>query len=92
MTFMIASIFELPGRGLLRPGYAADLVVFDPATVGPCEPEVVHDLPGGEPRLLQRATGIHATIVNGTVLFENGEHTGVYPGRVLRRAVPAAAR
>ncbi|HEY7068241.1 MAG TPA: amidohydrolase family protein [Chloroflexota bacterium] len=86
LTFMVASIFELPGRGLLRPGYAADLVVFDPATVGPCEPEMVNDLPAGEPRLIQRATGIEYTVVNGTVLLEHGEHTGAYPGRVLRRA------
>jgi N-acyl-D-amino-acid deacylase len=86
LTFMIASIFELPDRGLLRPGYAADLVVFDPATVGPCEPEMVHDLPAGQPRLVQRATGIEYTIVNGTVLLEHGEHTGAYPGQVLRRA------
>jgi N-acyl-D-aspartate/D-glutamate deacylase len=86
LTFMVASIFEIPGRGLLRPGYAADLVVFDPATVGPCEPEMVNDLPAGEPRLVQHATGIEYTVVNGTVLLEHGEHTGAYPGRVLRRA------
>ena len=86
LTFMVASIFELPGRGLVRPGYAADLVVFDPATVGPCEPELVADQPAGEVRLLQRATGIHYTVVNGTVLLEDGEHTGAYPGRLLRRA------
>ncbi len=85
LTFMVASLFELPDRGLLRPGYAADLVVFDPATVGPCEPTLAHDLPAAEPRLLQRATGIHYTIVNGTVLLEGGEHSGSYPGRVLRR-------
>jgi N-acyl-D-aspartate/D-glutamate deacylase len=86
LTFMVASLFELPDRGLLRPGYAADVVVFDPATVGACEPELVHDLPAGEPRLLQRATGIEYTIVNGTVLLERGEHTGALPGRLLRRA------
>ncbi len=86
LTFMIASIFEIPDRGLVRPGYWADLVVFDPATVAPCEPELVHDLPAGEPRLVQRARGIEYTVVNGTVLLEHGEHTGAYPGRVLRRA------
>jgi N-acyl-D-aspartate/D-glutamate deacylase len=86
LTFMVASIFELPDRGLLRPGYSADLVVFDPETIGPCEPTLVADLPAGESRLVQRARGIHYTVVNGTVLLENGEHTGAYPGRVLRRA------
>jgi N-acyl-D-amino-acid deacylase len=86
LTFMIASIFELPNRGLLRQGYAADLVVFDPATVGPREPELVTDLPAGESRLVQGATGIHYTVVNGSVLVDGGEHSGAYPGRVLRRA------
>jgi hypothetical protein len=39
-----------------------------------------------EARLLQRASGIHYTIVNGTVLLERSQHSGAYPGRVLRRA------
>ena len=46
----------------------------------------LNDLPAGEPRLVQRAEGIAYTIVNGTILLEHGEHTGAYPGRVLRRA------
>jgi N-acyl-D-aspartate/D-glutamate deacylase len=62
---------------------AADIVLFDPATVRECEPEMVSDLPGGERRLIQRATGIAMTIVNGEVLVENGEHTGALPGAVL---------
>jgi N-acyl-D-amino-acid deacylase len=86
LTFMVASLFEIPDRGLLRPGYAADVVVFDPATVDACEPEMVNDMPAGEPRLVQRATGIHYTIVNGQVLLDHGEHTGAYPGRLMRRA------
>ena len=83
LTFMVASIFGLPDRGLLRPGMAADLVVFDPATVRECEPEMVQDLPGNEKRLIQRAVGIEATIVNGQVLVERGDHTGSLPGAVL---------
>ncbi len=83
LTFMVASIFGLPDRGLLRPGIAADLVVFDPATVRECEPEMVQDLPGNEKRLIQKATGIEATIVNGQVLVQQGEHTGALPGMVL---------
>jgi N-acyl-D-aspartate/D-glutamate deacylase len=83
LTFMVASIFGLPDRGLLRPGMAADLVLFDPATIRECEPEMVSDLPGGEKRLIQKANGIEMTIVNGQVLVAHGEHTGALPGAVL---------
>jgi N-acyl-D-aspartate/D-glutamate deacylase len=83
LTFMVASLFGLNDRGLVRTGMAADLVVFDPATVRECEPEMVDDLPGGEKRLIQKAVGVKMTVVNGAVLTEDGEHTGGYPGRVL---------
>ena len=83
LTFMVASLFGLYDRGLIRPRMAADLVLFDPETVRECEPEMVNDLPGGEKRLVQRALGVKMTIVNGEVLVEDGEHTGVFPGRVL---------
>lgn len=86
LTFMVASIFGLRDRGLIRPGMAADLVLFDPGTVGDCEPEIAHDLPGGEKRLVQKAHGIEMSIVNGAVLIENGAHSGAFPGRVLRKA------
>jgi len=91
LTFMPASIFGLADRGLARPGFAADLVVFDPATVGPEPPELVHDLPASEPRYVQHARGIHYTIVNGAVLMDHGQHTGASPGRVLRCGAPSAA-
>jgi len=83
LTFMVASLFGLDDRGLVRNGMAADLVLFDPETVRECEPEMVNDLPGGEKRLIQKAIGVKMTIVNGKVLVEDGEHTGDYPGRVL---------
>jgi N-acyl-D-amino-acid deacylase len=83
LTFMVASIFGLHDRGLLRPGMAADVVLFDPTTVRECDPEMVTDLPAGEKRLIQKATGIEMTIVNGQVLTAAGEHTGALPGRVL---------
>jgi N-acyl-D-aspartate/D-glutamate deacylase len=84
ITFDIASFWGLRGRGLLREGYYADVCVFDLAEVRPHVPRLVHDLPTGAPRLLQKADGITATIVNGTVLLRDGEHTGALPGRVLR--------
>jgi N-acyl-D-aspartate/D-glutamate deacylase len=83
LTFMVASIFGLHDRGLVRPGMAADLVLFDPGTIRECEPEMVSDLPGGEKRLIQKAIGIEMTIVNGQVLVECGAHTGALPGAVL---------
>jgi N-acyl-D-amino-acid deacylase len=83
LTFMVASIFGLHDRGLIRPGLAADLVLFDPATVIDSEPYVVNDLPGGEKRLVQKASGIKMSIVNGEVLVADGMHTGALPGRVL---------
>jgi N-acyl-D-aspartate/D-glutamate deacylase len=84
LTFMTAQVYGIFDRGLLQPGYAADLVVFDPDTVNDCEPEVQHDLPGGGHRLVQRAEGIGCTVVNGRVLVEDGKPTGDLPGRVLR--------
>lgn len=86
LTFMVASIFGLNDRGLIQPGLAGDLVLFDPGTVGDCEPEMVNDLPGGQKRLVQKATGIKMTVVNGEVLTEDGRHTDALPGRVLGRS------
>jgi N-acyl-D-aspartate/D-glutamate deacylase len=68
---------------------AADLMMFDPATIGPLEPGEAHDLPGGAKRRKQLAQGIELTVVNGQVLIEKGEHTGAYPGRVARSVGPA---
>ena len=62
---------------------AADLVLFDPATVRECDAEMVQDLPGNEKRYIQRATGIEMTIVNGEVLVEKDKYTGALPGAVL---------
>jgi N-acyl-D-amino-acid deacylase len=83
LTFMVASIFGLHDRGLIRRGMAADLVLFDPATVRECEPEMVQDLPANEKRFIQKAVGIEMTLVNGEVLVERGHPTGALPGRVL---------
>ena len=84
LTFDNASAWELPDRGLLRSGYAADLVVFDEARIKPQLPTVEQDLPGGARRLVQKADGIAATIVNGAVAVENGEATGHSAGQVLK--------
>lgn len=74
-------------RGVLREGWAADVVVYDLNGLG-IEPdwigEIVHDFPGGEWRRVQHAKGYHAIIVNGEVTFQDGQCTGALPGRLLR--------
>lgn len=90
LTFVPASAFELHDRGLLRPGLAADLTIFDADTVQPLPQEIAHDFPNDGWRIVERAQGIAYTVVNGTVLMEHGKHTGALPGRVLRN--PVAAR
>ena len=84
LTFDNASAFEFNDRGLLRPGYRADVVIFDADTIRPCLPTVETDLPGGARRLVQKADGIAATVVNGAVTFRHGASTGVYPGQLIR--------
>jgi N-acyl-D-aspartate/D-glutamate deacylase len=82
MTGGSAAALGLVDRGLVREGYAADLAVFDPKTIGErgtyADP---HQYP----------TGIRAVIVNGAVVIDEGEHTGALPGRVLRRTARGIA-
>jgi N-acyl-D-amino-acid deacylase len=85
LTCDTATQFGFHDRGLLREGMAADIVVFDPDTVGPRMPEVVTDLPAGAKRLKQKCDGMQATIVNGQVLLRDNEPTGNLPGKLLRK-------
>jgi N-acyl-D-amino-acid deacylase len=89
LTFDLASFWGLRGRGLLREGHHADVVVFDPATVAPRMPTLEYDLPAGARRLKQQATGIKATVVNGDVLLRDNQHTGALPGKLLRGPLAA---
>jgi len=84
LTFRVASVFGLSDRGLLRAGFAADIAVFDPATVNTLEPEYVQDLPAKETRMIQKAAGVPHTVVNGEVVIQDGAPTGAFPGKVLR--------
>jgi len=86
LTFDSATAFGIYDRGLLQPGMAADVVVFDPETVRPVAEDVVHDFPSEGWRMRELAEGIHYTVVNGEVLLEKGTHTGNLPGRVLTNA------
>ena len=84
LAFVPATAWGLHERGLLREGMAGDVIVFDPDRVAPLMPEVVDDLPAGARRLRQKSAGFLASIVNGEVVLREGEHTGVFPGRLLR--------
>jgi N-acyl-D-amino-acid deacylase len=86
LTFESASAFGIHDRGMLRPGLAGDIVIFDPDTVNAGKETVVRDFPAGGWRIKEEAVGVHYTIVNGHVLLEDGVHTGELPGRVLRNS------
>jgi N-acyl-D-amino-acid deacylase len=84
VTLAPALAWGFADRGLVRPGFKADLNVFDPETVGPAVPRLVDDLPAGRRRLDQRSEGFLATVVNGELTIESGKPTGAAPGRLLR--------
>ncbi|NLA35877.1 MAG: amidohydrolase family protein [Actinobacteria bacterium] len=90
-TRRTAELYGFDDRGLLAPGYLADVNVidYDALTIPP--PEMVYDLPAGGRRLIQRASGYVATIKSGVVVRENDEATGERPGVLLRGSQPAPA-
>jgi N-acyl-D-aspartate/D-glutamate deacylase len=83
-----ARAYRIPERGRLQPGFWADVVAFDPDRVDARPPELVRDLPGGEPRFVSRAEGVAWSLVNGAPVLEDGEiverPAAERPGRVLR--------
>ena len=87
-----AAALGLHDRGLVAPGYRADLNVIDYERLTLGAPSVAYDLPAGGRRLVQRADGYVATIVAGQVTYRDGQPTGALPGRLLRgaRAAPVA--
>ncbi|RYD88585.1 MAG: aminoacylase, partial [Sphingomonadales bacterium] len=84
MTDRLARYMGLIDRGLLTPGYFADIVVFDAETVGKGETYFRYDVPGDQFRTYAEASGIDHVFVNGVQIVRNGEHTGKLPGTVLR--------
>lgn len=81
-----AAAIGLNDRGLLRPGYKADINVIDYDRLRLHAPHVVHDLPSGGRRLIQKVDGYDATIVSGTPVQLGGVETGDLPGRLVRGA------
>ncbi len=93
MTSRTAEVMGITDRGHLAVGRPADVVIFDPATVGDQPLQRVHDLPAGADRLISEATGIANVIVNGVVIRDQGEDAvqanGALPGRLLRGGAAA---
>ncbi len=90
-TRATAATVGLLDRGLLAPGYRADVNVIDFDRLTLHAPEIHHDLPAGGRRLLQRADGYRHTFVAGTEIRHDGESTGATPGRLIRGAQPDPA-
>ena len=84
LTQDTAELYGLTDRGVVAAGYQADLNVIDFDSLALEDPHIVWDLPAGGKRLVQRAQGYTATISHGEVTYENGEHTGAMPGRLIR--------
>ena len=79
-----ARIYGLEDRGLLRPGYLADINIIDFDRLRIPPPHVAFDLPAGGRRLVQTAEGYRATLKAGQTIMENGERTGALPGKLMR--------
>lgn len=84
-----ARLYGLGDRGVLAPGYVADVNLIDLDGLRLHVPEVVADLPAGGRRIVQRADGYLATVKSGAVTYRDGEATGEHPGRLLRGSRPA---
>jgi N-acyl-D-amino-acid deacylase len=89
MTGSTADLYDLRDRGRLAPGMKGDVNIIDFERLQLRRPELVHDLPAGGRRLIQRADGYVATINRGEVVMEHGEETGARPGRLVRGPVDA---
>ena len=84
LTQVPAQLYGLRERGTLAEGWWADIVVFDPAAIGPTPLQLRLDLPGSNPRLYSEAMGIDWCLVNGTATVDHGVATAARPGRLLR--------
>lgn len=84
MSHDVASYVGLRDRGLVAPGMRADLNVIDHAGLRLHRPGLVHDLPAGGRRLIQRASGYRATLVAGEIILRDDVLTGARPGRLAR--------
>ena len=86
-TLETSRLLGISDRGVLKEGYKADINVIDFDNLTLHEPEVLHDLPAGGRRLVQKASGYEYTIVSGQIAFKNGEATGALNGRLIRNQI-----
>jgi N-acyl-D-aspartate/D-glutamate deacylase len=88
-TRQTAELYGLLDRGVLAPGYRADINVIDYEGLAFTAPRMIHDFPAGAPRLVQRASGYVATFVAGTQIVERDTFTGELPGALVRGPQPS---
>jgi N-acyl-D-aspartate/D-glutamate deacylase len=88
-TSQTAAFYGLLDRGILAPGYLADINLIDYNNLHLGKPQLVYDLPAGGKRLLQHATGYKATLKSGQVIFQDGQATGILPGKLIRGEQPS---
>jgi N-acyl-D-aspartate/D-glutamate deacylase len=93
LTSHQAGLYGIPDRGYIAVGACADLLLFDPTTVGISKARRVNDLPGGGPRTIRDPLGVHGVFVNGVRVFDGKNYTPLDkgPGQVLDRFLPAHA-
>ena len=93
LTSHQAGLYGIPDRGRIAVGACADLLLFDPATVGISPARRVNDLPGGGPRTLRDPVGVHGVFVNGTRVHDGKDYARHEkgPGHLLDRFLPATA-
>ena len=93
LTSHQAGLYGIPDRGRIAVGACADLLLFDPATVGISTSRRVNDLPGGGPRTIRDPLGVHGVFVNGVRVFDGKDYSALDegPGQVLDRFLPARA-
>src|SRR4051794_35745370 len=91
LTSHQAGLYGIPDRGRIAVGACADLLLFDPATIGVSAPRRVNDLPAGGTRTLRDPIGVHGVYVNGISVFDGKDYIRLDkgPGRVLDRFLPA---
>ena len=93
LTSRPADLYGIPDRGRIAPGAWADLLLFDPDTVGITPAERIADLPGGGRRTIRRPIGVHGVFCNGVEVFDGADYVtnGRGPGLVLDRFAPSSA-
>ena len=87
-----AGVAQLGDRGVLAPGFKADINVIDYDRLGMGQPQVVRDLPAGAKRIAQQTRGYVATLVSGTIIRRDDQPTAALPGKLVRGKQPAPVR